>query len=150
MDQLTDRPTTSVAPARRRGGPIVAVLLAFLAVGALLAGCGPDGKKDDSGAVTLPASFPKADVPIVDGNLIAAGERPQNGTTVFNVTVQAKPGGFDDAKKKLTDAGYLALGAGPEGGSQSAQFSGKGYIVTVSSVTDGAVPNAVFYLVSKA
>lgn len=92
-------------------------------------------------------------MPIVDGNLIDAGERSQGGVTVFNATVQAGDDGFDNAKKKLTDAGYLALGAGagtPDNASQSAQFSGKGYVVTVSSVQAGAVPNAVFYSISKA
>ncbi|ADG80291.1 Lipoprotein OS=Tsukamurella paurometabola (strain ATCC 8368 / DSM / CCUG 35730 / CIP 100753/ JCM 10117 / KCTC 9821 / NBRC 16120 / NCIMB 702349 / NCTC 13040)OX=521096 GN=Tpau_3713 PE=4 SV=1 [Tsukamurella paurometabola] len=121
-----------------------------MAAGAVLlsAGCG-DEPAQPATSVSLPASFPKDEVPLVDGTLIDAGERAQGGTTVYNVTVQAQPGGFDVAKKKLTDAGYLALGDGPEGGSRSAQFSGKGYVVTVSTVDGGAVPNAVYYLISK-
>lgn len=147
MDQMTDRPTTSVW----RGTRLARTAAAVLTAGALLlsAACG-DEPAQPSTSVTLPASFPKADVPLVDGNLIDAGERAQGPTTVYNVTVQAKPGGYDEAKKKLTDAGYLALGDGPEGSTKSAQFSGKGYVVTVSSVDDAAVPNAVYYLVSKA
>ncbi len=146
MDQLTDRPITSSRWARAAA--------AVLAAGGLLfaAGCGDDAQDSPSAAVTLPASFPKDDVPIVDGTLIDAGERGQGGVTVFNVTVQAGDGGFAAAKKKLTDAGYLALGAGagaPDNASQSAQFSGKGYVITVSTVQAGAVPNAVFYSVSR-
>ncbi|BDD84291.1 hypothetical protein TPB0596_40540 [Tsukamurella pulmonis] len=149
MDQSTDRPTTSA-------GRLVRGALALLTAGALVlgaAGCGDDTANEPSAAVTLPATFPKDEVPIVDGNLIDAGERSQGGVTVFNATVQAGDDGFDNAKKKLTDAGYLALGAGagtPDNASQSAQFSGKGYVVTVSSVQAGAVPNAVFYSISKA
>ncbi|WP_019202068.1 hypothetical protein [Tsukamurella sp. 1534] len=150
MDQLKDRPTTSAA-ARRRVGRTVA---GALAAGALLLGgaaCGPSDDGADPGpTVTLPASFPKADVPLVDGTLIDAGERDQDGVKVYNVTVQAAPGGFDEAKKKLADAGFQALGAGPEGSSTSAQYSGKGYVITVSSVTDAAIPNSVFYSISKA
>ncbi|MET9325440.1 hypothetical protein [Tsukamurella sp. NPDC003166] len=147
---MTDRPTTSFGPARRRVGPAVASLLA--AAGLLLGAtaCNGDTKDAPTATVTLPATFPKGDVPLVDGNLIDAGERSQGGVTVFNVTVQAKPEGYDEAKKKLVAAGYTALGDGagsPD--SRSAQFSGKGYIVTVNAASAGAIPNAVFYLVSK-
>ncbi|CAM3146602.1 hypothetical protein [Tsukamurella hominis] len=151
MDQSTDRPTTS----RARVSRLTRGAFGALAAGALLlgaAGCGDDAKDTPAASVTLPASFPKADVPIVDGNLIDAGERTQGGVTVYNVTVQAGDGGFDAATRKLTDAGYIALGAGagtPDNATRSAQFSGKGYVVTVSSVQAGAVPNAVFYSVSK-
>lgn len=148
MDQSTDRPTTSV---RRLARGAAALLVAgALALGA--AGCGDDTKDAPAATVTLPATFPKNDVPIVEGNLIDAAERSQDGTTVFSVTVQAGDGGYEKAKKQLTDAGYLALGTGaggPENASQSAQFSGKGYVITVSSVQAAAVPNAVFYSVSK-
>ncbi|CAM3643697.1 hypothetical protein ACXYTP_13115 [Tsukamurella ocularis] len=151
MDQLTDRPTTSAARgARLARGAFGALAAVALLLGA--AGCGDDTKDAPAATVTLPASFPKADVPLVDGNLIDAGERSQGGVTVYNVTVQAGDGGFDAANKKLTDAGYIALGAGagaPDNATRSAQFSGKGYVVTVSSVQAGAVPNAVFYSVSK-
>lgn len=148
MDQSTDRPTTSA-------GRLARGTFALLAAGALAfgaAGCGDDSKDAPAATVTLPATFPKDDVPIVDGTIIDAGERAQGDVTVFNVTVQAGDAGYENAKKKLTDAGYLALGAGaggPENASQSAQFSGKGYVVTVSSVQAAAVPHAVFYSVSK-
>ncbi|WP_248489619.1 hypothetical protein [Tsukamurella sp. PLM1] len=135
------------------GRRVVRGLATVLAGGALLLGaaCGDGETGTPAATVTLPAAFPKADVPLVEGNLIDAGERAQGAVTVFNVTVQAKPGGYQEAKKKLADAGFLALGDGaPGGGSQSAQFSGKGYVITVSSVQDAAVPNAVFYSVSKA
>ncbi|GAB3129936.1 hypothetical protein GCM10027289_13460 [Tsukamurella serpentis] len=134
------------------GGRLARATAAGFVVGALLLGsaCSSGGSEPTESTVTLPASFPKAEVPLVEGNLIDAGERAQDGVTVFNVTVQAQPGGYDAAKKKLTDAGYLALGAGDPGGSQSSQFSGKGYVITVSSVQDAAIPNAVFYSVSKA
>ncbi|CAM3894435.1 hypothetical protein TSST111916_12365 [Tsukamurella strandjordii] len=148
---MTDRPTTlSQVSARRRPGRAARGVAAVLAAGAVLmsAGCGNEPAQQTT-SVTLPASFPKDEVPLVDGTLIDAGERSQDGVTVYNVTVQAQPGGYDAAKKKLTDAGYLALGDGPEGASRSAQFSGKGYVVTVSSVDGGAVPNAVYYSVSK-
>ncbi|TWS21195.1 hypothetical protein FK529_00840 [Tsukamurella asaccharolytica] len=151
MDQSKDRPTTLRARIVRRAR----ITFGALAVGALVlfgaTACGDDAAEDAPAAtVTLPASFPKADVPIVDGNLIDAGERAQGGVTVYNATVQAGDGGYDAAKRKLTDAGYIALGAGaPDAGTQSAQFSGKGYVVTVSSVQAGAVPNAVFYSISK-
>ncbi|MCS3778771.1 hypothetical protein [Tsukamurella ocularis] len=148
MDQSTDRPTTSKARLAR--GVFGALTAAALLLGA--AGCGDETKDTPAATVTLPASFPKAEVPIVDGNLIDAGERQQGGVTVYNVTVQAGDGGYDAATRKLTDAGYLALGAGagtPDNATRSAQFSGKGYVVTVSSVQAGAVPNAVFYSVSK-
>lgn len=127
---------------------------ALVVASALLSGaaCSNDEPAAPTTSVTLPAAFPKADVPLVEGALIDAGERSQGGVTVFNVTVQAKVGGYDDAKRKLTEAGYLALGDGaptPQSGTQSAQFSGKGYVVTVSSVADSAIPNAVFYSISK-
>lgn len=151
MDQMTDRPTTSFGSARRRVGPAVASLLAVAGLLLGTAACKGDTKDAPTATVTLPATFPKGDVPLVDGNLIDAGERSQGGVTVFNVTVQAKPEGYDEARKKLVAAGYTALGDGGAGGaSRSAQFSGKGYIVTVSSVQAGAVPDAVFYAVSKA
>lgn len=149
MHHSTDRPTTSA-------GRLARGAFALLAAGALalgVAGCDNGAKDTPAATVTLPAAFPKDEVPIVDGNLIDAGERSQGGVTVFNVTVQAGDGGYANAKKKLTDAGYVALGTGaggPENASQSAQFSGKGYVITVSSVQAAAVPNAVFYAVSKA
>ncbi|NMD58148.1 MULTISPECIES: hypothetical protein [Tsukamurella] len=148
MDQSTDRPTTSRGRFAR--GAFALLAAGALALGA--AGCDDGGADTPAASVTLPATFPKNEVPIVDGNLIDAGERSQGGVTVFNVTVQAGDGGYDTAKKKLADAGFTALGAGagaPDNASQSAQFSGKGYVVTVSSVQAGAVPNAVFYSVSK-
>lgn len=128
-------------------GLAVAVAAGVVFLGAA---CGDGETETPTASVTLPAAFPKAEVPLVDGNLIDAGERSQGGVTVFNVTVQAEPGGYDAAKRKLAEAGYLALGDGAPGPSQSAQFSGKGYVITVSSVQDAAVPNAVFYSVSKA
>lgn len=153
MDQLTEPQTGSLQwPSPRGRGTAARGFAAVAIAGALLlsSACGTDPVDGAGSSVTLPASFPKADVPLVDGNLIDAGQRDQGGTTVYSVTVQAAPGGLDVAKSKLSDAGYLSLGAGPDGDTESAQFSGKGYVVTVSSVKNAAIPNAVYYFVSKA
>ncbi|GAA4396993.1 hypothetical protein [Tsukamurella soli] len=119
------------------------------------AGCGGSGSgpASASATVTLPAGFPKADVPLVPGALIAASGRTQDGTQVYSVTVQADGDGFAAARKALTDAGYVVSSEGAAGGTRTVQLTGRGYFVSVTSAAPGqatnGVPGAVNYQVSR-
>ena len=95
---------------------IPAVIAAALTIGSL-AGCstGADSGSSSSPSAsesassqTLPSSFPKSDVPLVDGTILVARGDKENG---WSVTVQpTTKTGFADAKAALEKAGYKASG----------------------------------------
>ncbi|MFF1876741.1 hypothetical protein [Leifsonia sp. NPDC058230] len=91
---------------------IPAVIAAALTIGSL-AGCASGSASDSSASPSasettasaqLPASFPKSDVPIIDGTILVARGDADNG---WSVTVQPEgKTGFADAKAALEKAGY--------------------------------------------
>lgn len=92
---------------------VPAVIAAALTIGSL-AGCAsgsgnyssstPSASETAATSAKLPASFPKDDVPLVDGIVIVARGDADNG---WSVTVQPKnTTGFADAKSALEKAGY--------------------------------------------
>jgi type IV pilus biogenesis protein CpaD/CtpE len=93
---------------------IPAVIAAALTV-VSLAGCASGGASygsaspsasETAASAKLPASFPKSDVPIIDGTLLVARGDAGNG---WSVTVQPQgKTGFADAKAALEKAGYTA------------------------------------------
>jgi hypothetical protein len=98
---------------------VPAVIAAALTIGSLAAcstgtGGGYGGStpsaSETAATATLPASFPKSDVPLVDGTILVARGDKDNG---WSVTVQPQnKTGFADAKAALEKAGYtVAAGA---------------------------------------
>lgn len=92
---------------------IPAVIAAALTIGSL-AGCSTGGRSDTtptdsasaSAAETLPSSFPKKDVPLIDGTIMVARGDKDNG---WSVTIQPTgTTGFSDARAALQKAGYKA------------------------------------------
>jgi hypothetical protein len=92
---------------------IPAVITAALTIGSL-AGCSGTGgsysapsaskASESEASATLPASFPKSDVPLIDGTILVARGDKDNG---WSVTIQPdNKTGFADAKAKLEQAGY--------------------------------------------
>ncbi len=140
----------------RRRQAIRAVVAAAVGAGLLIGASACGGTTSDqagaSATVTLPAGFPARTVPLVQGALIAASARSQDGTEVFSVTVQADEKGFDAARNALLGAGYIVSSQGTQGGTRTAQLTGKGYLVSISAAAPGStstgVPNAVTYQVS--
>ncbi|MDF0529470.1 hypothetical protein P0W64_03525 [Tsukamurella sp. 8F] len=139
-------------------GPTVRRAVAATMLGAALvagtAACGGDSQPSSAPAtVSLPDGFPSGHVPLVEGSLIAASKRSQDGTDVYSVTVQADVNGFAAARKKLVDGGFAVSSEGDESGTRTLQVTGHGYFVSVTAVAPGSesngVPNAVNYQVSK-
>jgi hypothetical protein len=111
---------------RTRNPFVPAAIVAALTI-ASLAGCSADGNSNyvtpqtpgssssskvvgddnaDAGQKSeeLPADFPKADVPLVEGTVVVARGDKENG---WSVTVQPKgKNGFADATSALKDKGY--------------------------------------------
>ena len=94
---------------------IPAVIAAAITIGSL-AGCSSGTASDSSSpsasesasSQTLPSSFPKSDVPLIDGTILVARGDKDNG---WSVTVQpTTKTGFADAKAALEKAGYKASG----------------------------------------
>ncbi|MFF1571578.1 hypothetical protein ACFVWR_02440 [Leifsonia sp. NPDC058292] len=94
---------------------IPAVFAAAITIGSL-AGCSGTGDaststpsaSESSASASLPSSFPKSDVPLIDGDILVARGDKDNG---WSVTVQPEgKTGFADAKSKLEQAGYTLSG----------------------------------------
>ncbi|MGJ0120176.1 hypothetical protein ACQ7HM_13320 [Williamsia sp. MIQD14] len=147
-------------PGRRRGVTAtrwVAMLMMVIA-SVLLAGCGSgsssQAESSTAGALQLPADFPRAEVPLIDGALLSAGGSASEG---WNLTVQGSStiaAALDAGVKKLTDAGYREVQRTTDGGNQvvvlTSTRSSTTYTVEVGSVAGAAGgPNSVFYQVSK-
>lgn len=116
---------------------IPAVITAALTIGSL-AGCSATsgsssspsatGSSDSAPSASLPASFPKSDVPLIDGTMLVARGDKENG---WSVTVQPdNKTGFADAKAKLEKAGYK-LGAGAT--DTKAVYTNEKYTVAVGT-----------------
>ncbi|WP_045821678.1 hypothetical protein [Williamsia herbipolensis] len=144
---------------RRRGTAARWVAMVMMLVAAvLLAGCGSgsSSQADSStaGALQLPADFPRADVPLIEGALLSAGGSAGEG---WNLTVQGSStitAALDAGVKKLTDAGYREVQRSTDGGNQvvvlTSTRSSTTYTVEVGSVAGAAGgPNSVFYQVSR-
>ncbi|MGU3292983.1 hypothetical protein [Williamsia sp. M5A3_1d] len=124
----------------------------------VLAGCGSgsssQAESSTTGALQLPADFPRSDVPLIDGALLSAGGSADEG---WNLTVQGSStiaAALDAGVKKLTDAGYREVQRTTDGGNQvvvlTSTRSSTTYTVEVGSVAGAAGgPNSVFYQVSK-
>jgi hypothetical protein len=130
--------------------------VALAAVLTVPAACGSGGSAPSTPAaatVPLAKGFPTDEVPLVDGAVVNAPEGKQSGGfTVYLVTVQASGGadkGFDQAKQLLLGGGYNLISSGTPNGGQTANFSGNGLLVTISTTANGAIPDAVQYSVSK-
>jgi hypothetical protein len=116
---------------------VPAVIAAALTIGSLAAcssgtGAGYGGStpsaSETTAAATLPASFPKSDVPIIDGTLLVARGDKDNG---WSVTVQPKnTTGFADAKAALEKAGYTAAAGATD---TKAIFTNDKYTVAVGT-----------------
>ncbi len=116
---------------------IPAVIAAALTIGTL-AGCSSGSgsstasstpsASESTTTVTLPASFPKNDVPLVDGLILVARGDQQNG---WSVTVQPKSKtGFAEAEAALTKAGYTQQ---PGATDSKAVYTNGKYIVSVGT-----------------
>lgn len=115
--------------------------------------CGNDDGPARPG-VALPDDFPEAQVPLVDG-AIQSAERRDDGS--WSVTVQAPAGAgdaYDDAVKKLTEAGYVEssrIETGREKGvMMQREDDGATYWVTVgiTAAAQGS-RNTVLYTVTR-
>ncbi len=116
---------------------VPAVIAAALTIGSL-AGCAsgsgndtsssPSASETAAASATLPASFPKKDVPLVDGILLVARGDEANG---WSVTVQPKnTSGFADAKSALEKAGYTVQSGATD---SKAVFTNDKYTVAVGT-----------------
>jgi hypothetical protein len=132
---------------------VPAALAITIAVGGGLAGCSTSTSSDgssssstsasDSGTATIPSSFPKSDVPIVDGKILVAKGDADTGWSV-TVIPTAKTG-FADAKAALEKAGFKAEPNAKATDTSTTIFDGPKYTVILS--TPG---QAVTYAVSPA
>jgi hypothetical protein len=132
---------------------VPAALAITIAVGGGLAGCSTGTSSDgssssstsasDSGTATIPSSFPKSDVPIVDGKILVAKGDADTGWSV-TVIPTAKTG-FADAKAALEKAGFKAEPNAKATDTSTTIFDGPKYTVILS--TPG---QAVTYAVSPA
>ncbi|MFF1635414.1 hypothetical protein [Leifsonia sp. NPDC058248] len=114
---------------------VPAVIAAALTIGSLAA-CSSGTSGGDSSpsasetvtAATLPASFPKSDVPIIDGTILVARGDKDNG---WSVTVQPQnKTGFADAKAALEKAGYKPAAGATD---TKAVFTNDKYTVAVGT-----------------
>jgi hypothetical protein len=116
---------------------VPAVIAAALTIGSLAACSSGAGSATSSAsasssetasAATLPASFPKSDVPIIDGTILVARGDKDNG---WSVTVQPQnKTGFADAKAALEKAGYKAAAGATD---SKAVFTNDKYTVAVGT-----------------
>jgi hypothetical protein len=114
---------------------VPAVIAAALTIGSLAACSSGAGSATSSAsasetasAATLPASFPKSDVPIIDGTILVARGDKDNG---WSVTVQPQnKTGFADAKAALEKAGYKATAGATD---SKAVFTNDKYTVAVGT-----------------
>ena len=103
-------------------------------------GHGSSSKKTKKGEetaepVTLPAAFPAADVPLVEGELLAAQETSYKGRWMIVVASEDTPKKtIPLVKEAYTAAGYTIAQEGSIGGSENIQFVKGGFTVLVGFV----------------
>lgn len=130
---------------------VPAVLAIAIAVGGGLAGCSSGSSGSGASSTpsasateehtTLPASFPKSDVPLIAGDiLVAKGDADTGWSVTINPSSKT---GFDDAKAALTKAGFTAEANPNATATSTVIFDGPKYTVLLS--TPGT---AVTYAVS--
>ncbi len=129
---------------------VPAALAITIAVGGGLAGCStasPSGSTSSSSAsastsaAKLPSSFPKSDVPIVDGKILVATGDADTGWSV--TVIPTSTTGFADAKAALEKAGFKAEPNAKATPTSTTIYDGPKYTVILS--TPG---QAVTYAVS--
>ena len=129
---------------------VPAVMAITIAVGGGLAGCstGSDSGSSSSpsasastSTATIPSSFPKSDVPIVDGKVLVATGDADTGWSV--TVIPTSKTGFADAKAALEKAGFKAEPNAKATDTSTTIFDGPKYTVILS--TPG---QAVTYAVS--
>ena len=109
-----------------------AVAIALVA-GAALSGCSADASTPaattatQSASASLPADFPKADVPLLKGDVLVATGEADSGWSV--TVVPTGKGGLAAAVKLLNKAGYTTSSSKPA----SAYLSGPKYDILLSS-----------------
>ena len=129
---------------------VPAVMAITIAVGGGLAGCSTGTSSGGStssstsastGTATLPSSFPKSDVPVVDGKILVAQGDADTGWSV--TVIPTSKTGFADAKAALEKAGFKAEPNAKATDTSTTIFDGPKYTVILS--TPGT---AVTYAVS--
>jgi hypothetical protein len=135
---------------------LTAAFAAVLLVPAVLAGCsapgaGPGGGNtgdngaatsgpapedgDTGGEVSLPATFPTGDIPLIEGDLVYA----QDLGTGWVIYIHSDDfnAGYEDAKGLLLDAGFTGDTVNQDDTGSFGQFTSDSYTVNLSS-GDGA------------
>jgi hypothetical protein len=152
----------------RSSRKVIALALAgalALGIAPLLAGCSPEqlvqdavqnAVKDATGVdvdvnmdgKTLPDDFP-AEVPVISGEITLSGSVGAGGEKVWTVVFRTSDlaAGYDEAKSKLTGAGYTADYDMAQDGAYTGMFSNGTYSVIVTSANDGS-NDVVTYVVS--
>lgn len=129
---------------------VPAALAITIAVGGGLAGCSTGSSSgssstasasSSSAAATLPSSFPKSDVPVIDGKILVAQGDADTGWSV--TVIPTSKTGFADAKAALEKAGFKAEPNPKATDTSTTIFDGPKYTVILS--TPGS---AVTYAVS--
>ena len=129
---------------------VPAVVAITIALGGGLAGCSTGTTSGSSSTAsagassataTLPSSFPKSDVPIVDGKILVAKGDADTGWSV--TVIPTSKTGFADAKAALEKAGFKAEPNAKATDTSTTIFDGPKYTVILS--TPG---QAVTYAVS--
>ncbi len=129
---------------------VPAALAITIAVGGGLAGCSTGSSSGSSSSAsaaagsdtaTIPSSFPKSDVPVVDGKILVAKGDADTGWSV--TVIPTSKTGFADAKAALEKAGFKAEPNAKATATSTTIFDGPKYTVILS--TPG---QAVTYAVS--
>lgn len=129
---------------------VPAVMAITIAVGGGLAGCSTgtssggstsSSTSASSSTAALPSSFPKSDVPVVDGKILVAQGDADTGWSV--TVIPTSKTGFADAKAALEKAGFKAEPNAKATDTSTTIFDGPKYTVILS--TPGT---AVTYAVS--
>ncbi len=109
----------------------------------------PSASSHDSatGDATLPDSFPKDAVPLIDGTLLYTADLG-TGWIVF-IKADDFGSGYQDASGKLTDAGFSKSQEVVTDQGDVAGFSNDTYQIVVTAGTDATYGKAVSYTVTK-
>ncbi|HMS74442.1 hypothetical protein [Gordonia sp. (in: high G+C Gram-positive bacteria)] len=137
-----------------RCGRSLVLILSFLIVGGLFAGCSSDSD-DGPGGASLPANFPRKEVPLLtDGTVLSVSGDEDDGWSVTMQGLGAEGNALDAAVKKLTAAGYTVSQRTTDAGRRVVLLTKKSgddaYWVQVGTIAGAAGgPNALFYQVTR-
>ena len=113
---------------------------------------GATGGNVDLGGTTLPADYPTAEVPLIDGSIINAGSIGNDEGKIFNVTISVSDASaFDTITAQLEAAGFVSpteVSSGAEGGTYLGSTDAWGVVVIVSQ--DGSNGWVANYTVTSA